>query len=626
MYTRFYSVIICLLLQTSLSALLAQESSKGVEVGMSISKPLLSETVKVEGQKVYVANCAVCHSQTGPTKNGGPNVLFLAGMTPRAIYSALRFGKMKVQGNTLTDEQQKSVAQFLTNSPMVETTLPKTAYTAFSTAKNVPIKSGWGGNLEGTGYENQSPINVKNVASLSVKWTFAFPDGTLVRSKPAVVGDWLIVGSQFGDVYALHKKTGKIGWHYQGSAAIRGAIHAVKNANGETIVYFADYATNVYALTLTAGKEIWKVRAGIHPQSANTGSVVVYQNTVFVPLTSSEVISSKDPNFDCCTSSGELVAVNAGTGDIKWRHRVIAKESKESGKKKNGKSFFGPSGAIVWCSPTLDTQRGLVYIGTGENYTDPPTNTSDAIQAIDIKTGKLVWNFQATPQDTWNLACPGEPNCPDNAGPDLDFGSAPLLVKGGYHGKDILVAGQKSGVVHALDPATGKVIWQTRVGKGGALGGIHWGMATDGQKVYVANADNKYALDPRDTTRKASPGLFALSVSTGEVVWQAPTPTCPTGKNCIEANSAAPLALPDLVFAGTLEGHIRAFDSKTGKVLWEFDTAKAYETVNGIVGKGGSIDGPSPVLSDNMLFVNSGYGMFGELPGNVLIAFELTER
>jgi polyvinyl alcohol dehydrogenase (cytochrome) len=615
----FQVFFICLFFNAFDRNLQAQDATKSTTL-----KVALTDAVKEEGKKVYSTSCAVCHSQSNTIgAHAGPSVALLSGMPPKAIYMALRSGKMKTQGSTLTDEQHKAVAQFLTNKPLVETTLPKTAYTPFSTPKNSSIKSGWGGNMEGTGYEKQTEINAQNVAKLKVKWAFGFPDGSIIRSKPAVVGDWLVVGSQFGDVYALNQNTGKIGWHYESSAAVRGAITVIKNAKGKAIVYFSDYATNVYALSLESGKEIWKTRSGVHPQSTNTGSVAVYQNTVFVPLTSSEISLSSDPNFDCCTSSGELVALNATTGQIQWRHRVIAEEAKESGKKKNGKSFFGPSGAIVWCSPTVDVQRGLVYIGTGENYTDPSTNTSDAIQAIDIKTGKLVWNFQATTQDTWNMACPGQPNCPDNPGTDLDFGMAPLLVKEGYNGKDILVAGQKSGVVHALDPATGKVVWQTRIGKGGALGGIHWGMATDGKNVYAANADNIYALDPRDATQKAAPGLYALNLNNGEVVWKSNTPACPAGKNCISANSAAPLALPDLIFAGTLEGYIRAHDAKTGKVLWEYDTAKTYDTVNGITGKGGSIDGPSPVVSGNKLFVNSGYGMFRELPGNVLIAFEL---
>ncbi|ADB38997.1 PQQ-binding-like beta-propeller repeat protein [Spirosoma linguale] len=596
-----------------------QENSISIAVDSSPRAFSVTEATKVAGKTVFENSCKSCHTNVVDSK--APSVAMLGAMTPRAIFTALKSGKMQVQAQTLSDEQRREVAQWITNRPFVETKLPQDAFTPFSLPKTATVASGWGGNLAGTGFTQSTGITPQNVASLKVKWTFAFPDGTQIRSKPAVVGDWLIVGSQFGDVYAIHKQTGKIGWHFIGDAPIRGAIFVEKSGD-KLRAYFADFTTNVYAIDVASGKLIWKKRAGQHPQSGNTGSVTAYENTLVVPLTSNEVTTSKDPNYTCCTSSGEVIALNATTGDLLWRHRVIPQEAQISGKKKNGQSFYGPSGAPVWSSPTIDTKRGLVYIGTGENYTDPPSTTSDAIQALDIKTGKLVWSYQATKSDTWNLACPGDPNCPDKVGPDLDFGMAPLLVKT-KAGRDVLVVGQKSGVVHCLEPETGKVIWQTRIGKGGMLGGIHWGMATDGNYVYAANADNRLVLDKRDSTWKASPGLYALDLANGQVVWNESTPSCGEDKSCIQANSAAPLVVPGLVFAGTLAGAIRAHDARTGKVLWSFDTARDFDTSNGIHGKGGSIDGPSPVVSGKMLFVNSGYGIFGEKPGNVLIAFDV---
>jgi polyvinyl alcohol dehydrogenase (cytochrome) len=239
-----------------------------------------------------------------------------------------------------------------------------------------------------------------------------------------------------------------------------------------------------------------------------------------------------------------------------------------------------------------------------------------------MKTGRLIWNFQATRQDTYNAACPFLVNCPEKAGQDLDFGMAPILVKE-KNGRDILVAGQKSGMVFGLSPDQGKLIWKTRIGKGGALGGIHWGMATDGKLVYAANADNILGIDKTDSLVNPSPGIYALDLLTGKIVWKTPSPDCQGIKNCYSANSAAPAAIPGIVFAGALDGHIRAYASKSGKILWDFNTAKEFETADGTSGHGGAIDGPSPVVSDGMLFVNSGYGMFGEMPGNVLIAFEV---
>lgn len=579
--------------------------------------------VKEEGKKLFGSTCTTCHTINAEVKTTAPSAGILAAMTSRTVYSALTTGKMKEQAILLSDEQKKAIAQFITNQALVETAFPKEAFTQFSLSKNPPVLSGWGANPEGTGFHKNTSITKENVGSLKVKWAFGFPDGSQIRSKPAIVGDWLIVGTQFGEVYAIHKNTGKIGWIYKGTAAIRGGIAVAQSPSGLT-VYFADYSTNVYAVSAVTGKEIWKVRAGIHPQSGNTGSVIVHKNTVFVPLTSFEVASASDPNYACCTSSGELVALNTANGQTRWRHRVIAEEPKEAGKKKNGQPFFGPSGAIVWCSPTVDVKRNLIYIGTGENYTAPATNTSDAIQAIDMTTGKLKWNFQSTSHDTWNSACPGNPNCPEASGPDFDFGMAPLLVKAEATGNDLLVVGQKSGMVHALEPATGKLLWQKKVGKGGMLGGIHWGMSTDGKYVYVANADNIYAINRQDSTIKPSPGIYALHLTNGELAWKAPTP--PAKGRYTEANSAAPSAIPGVVFAGALDGFIRAYDAVNGAVLWEFDTLKKFETSNGIPGKGGSIDGSSPTIIDTMLFVNSGYGLWGEIPGNVLIAFELEEK
>jgi polyvinyl alcohol dehydrogenase (cytochrome) len=576
-----------------------------------------------EGQKVYMATCNNCHKADAGV--GAPAYLSLVQMPPRAILAALETGKMRIQAKDLTEDQRKAVTQWLTGKTLSVPTIPQEAYGSFAlpaSKSGLVNHSGWGGNLEGTGYRSaeQAGISAANVGKLTLKWAFAFPEANQVRSKPAIVGDWLIIGSQFGEVYCLNKQTGKIGWRFLAKAAIRGAISVVQNQTS-IHAFFADNSTNVYAVDVKTGKLVWESKAGKHPQSGNTGSVAVYDNMVYVPLTSIEVASVLDPSYPCCSSSGEIVALDARSGKEVWRHRVITEEAKEVGKKKSGAPFYGPSGAIVWCSPTIDTKRGLLYLGTGENYTAPATATSDAIQALNLKTGKLVWSFQATKGDTWNLACPGNPNCPEKIGPDFDFGMAPILVKQ-PSGKDMLVVGQKAGIVYGLSPDDGKVIWQNRIGRGGALGGIHWGMATDGKQVYAANADNKYGINPQiDSLIKPEPGLFALDVITGKTIWKTAAPSCGDKKGCLEANSAAPMVIPGLVFAGALDGHIRAYSTTDGKILWDYDTVKDFQTINGIPGKGGSIDGASPVVADGMLYVNSGYGQFGELPGNVLLAF-----
>ena len=585
------------------------------------------DTISPAGRAIFFRSCSPCHKDS--TIARAPAFDVLTTMTARSILFALNKGKMQAQGATLTDDQKLAVSQWIVQKNVTQTVIDPSAYTSFSITESQNGNfdySGWGANLESTGFRtaSQSGISTANVSSLKLKWAFAFPVATIVRSKPAVIGEWLIVGSQYGELYAINKRTGKLGWKFEASAAIRGAI-TVKREAGAVTAYFADFSSNVYAINVRTGKQIWNNRAGFEPQSACTGSVVVFGGKVFVPITSIEVASAAYGSYPCCSSSGGLVALDAATGTELWRHRVIESPAKESGKKSNGKPFYGPSGAPVWCSPTIDKKRGLVFIGTGENYSMPSTSTSDAIQALDMKTGKLVWNFQATGGDMYNLACPALNNCPGQGGPDLDFGMAPILVRTS-EGKEILVAGQKSGMVYAFSPGTGTLLWKTRIGKGGALGGIHWGMCSDGKLVFAANADNMIAIDKRDSSVKASPGLFALDLRSGKQVWKTASPPCPGNQDCLAFNSAAPSVVPGIVFAGTLDGHIRAYATKDGKILWDFDTAIPFETSDGLKGHGGALDGPAPVVSEGMLFVNSGYGMFGELPGNVLLAFKTGEK
>ncbi len=581
-----------------------------------------NDTIKAKGKQIFFNSCNVCHKDSSSTL--APGVSILSAMTPKSIVATLSNGKMQAQGAALSKDERKAVAEWLTNSTLKNTILHDSAFKPFKISNNINSiinHSGWGNDLKGSGFRTaqQAGITVKNVSGLKLKWAFAFPDATVVRSKPAVINDWIIVGGQYGDLFAIDQQTGKIGWRFEASAAIRGAIFVEQKGSAIT-AYFADYSSNVYAVDVRTGKLKWNKRAGFDAQSSVTGSVVVYQGKVIVPISSVEVAAAYRGDYSCCTSSGGVVALDANNGKIKWQYRVVPKAS-QTGTKKNGSPLYGPSGAPVWSSPTIDVKRKRIYIGTGQNYSQPASAGSDAIQALDINTGKLLWSYQATSRDMYNVACPYFENCPDKNSPDIDFGMAPMIMNDD-NGREILVAGQKSGVVHGISPDTGKPLWQTRIGKGGKLGGIHWGMANDGKSVFAANADNILALDNRDTSIKGSPGIYSLNPTDGKVNWKMATPPCKDKKGCFPSNSAAPLVTSDLVFAGSTDGVIRAYASSDGKLLWEFDTVKIFETVNGVTGKGGAIDGPAPVISNGLLFVNSGYGMFGQAPGNLLLAFE----
>jgi polyvinyl alcohol dehydrogenase (cytochrome) len=318
-------------------------------------------------------------------------------------------------------------------------------------------------------------------------------------------------------------------------------------------------------------------------------------------------------------------------GTVAWKTFLID-VPKETGTTASGTPTFGPSGAGVWAAPTLDQARGLLYITTGDNYSHPATPTSDAVLALDVRNGRIVWTQQTTPADVYNSSCGSRgANCPVNSGPDYDFGSSAILTRTAA-GREILVAGQKSGVVYALDPTrNGAILWQTRVGRGSTNGGVQWGMASDGNNVYASVSDvvrppggigsssviGNVTLDPVQ-----GGGLTALDLNTGEKRWVAPSAACaPPRPGCSPAQPGAVSAIEGVVFSGSMDGHVRAFSAADGKVLWDFDTQKSFTSVNGAAARGGSLDGAGPVIADGFVLVNSGYPRFGGAPGNVLLAF-----
>jgi polyvinyl alcohol dehydrogenase (cytochrome) len=356
---------------------------------------------------------------------------------------------------------------------------------------------------------------------------------------------------------------------------------------------------------------------------------------VFIPAASWEETRATDPKYPCCTFRGSVTALRVKDGAVVWKTYMVDAPVR-TGANSVGTPQYGPSGAGVWSTPTLDPKRGLMYITTGDNYSFPDTPTSDAVMALSLKTGKIEWFKQTLPKDVFTSACRnGGPNCPPNSGPDYDFGSSAMMLRE-PGGKDVLVAGQKSGVVYAMDPdKKGEILWQTRVGKGSTNGGVQWGMASDGQLVYAAVSD---AAPEPGKIGTAAPvgnvnfdqnkggGLTALRIADGAKAWfAAPHPCSPAKPGCSPAQPGAVTAIPGVVFSGSMDGHIRAFSAEDGQVLWDFDTAKDYTTVNGVAAHGGSLDGAGPVVVGGMVYVNSGYPRTGGMPGNVLLAFGTDE-
>jgi len=583
------------------------------------------------GGRVYLSHCASCHDQG---LDHAPQRAVLALMSPQSIHRALTEGVMVAQATTLSAADRRAVAEFIANRSLEDTAQAAdppvcSGAAAVFDESEPPVFSGWGlssGNARLVS-TRAAGIDRRNVGRLRLRWAVAFPNAIRVRSQPALAGGALYVGSHNGAVYALDRATGCARWIYRSGAEVRtGIVVSPREAGDRRVaprVYFGDLAGNVHAVDARDGRLLWRVRADAHPNATITGTPTLHAGVLYVPVSSLELVRPVDPQYACCTFRGSVVAVDAVDGAVKWRTWATP-EPVLVGRNRVGASRYAPSGAPIWNAPTIDARRNLLYVGTGENYSSPATATSDAVMAMDLATGAVRWVYQGLASDAYNTACiAGDTtNCPEENGPDHDIAASVVLVAGA-DGRDVLVAGQKSGAVHALSPDDGTLLWKAKPGRGGLLGGIHFGMAAAPGRVYVPVYD---APDGRHYDEPARPGVYALDLRDGHALWQAPAPltTCVDRPFCIPGYSQAITATPELVFAGSGDGWFRILDATTGALLWQVDTTRAVRTVTGVVAGGGSMSGAAgPVVHDGQLFVSSGYGFGPQMPGNVLLAFEV---
>jgi polyvinyl alcohol dehydrogenase (cytochrome) len=591
-----------------------------------------------DGATLYKEICASCHDGGA---DRAPNRETLRGMTADRVLDALESGAMISMASRRTAQERRAIAEYVTGKTLganLETTPPAAAMCPADTApftSQGPLWNGWGVTLSNTRFQ-QTPaagFTAAQVPRLKLKWAFGFPGDLSANAQPVIAGGRVFVGSDGGVIYSLSASTGCIHWYFRAANAVRAAIAIaqIETDSGPHVAAFAgDRAGNVYALDAATGKLLWKTKADSFPLARVTGSPQFSNGRLYVPVASGEEGAGAAVDYECCKFRGSLVALDAATGKQIWKTYTIAEEPRPTKKNKAGTQLFGPSGAPIWSAPTIDTKRNAIYVTTGDNYSDPPTRTSDAFLALDLATGKLLWSRQMTPNDAYVVACrmPDKTNCPDANGPDVDFSSSPILVNLA-NGKRALIAGQKSGVVHAIDPdQQGEVLWQTRVGEGGSLGGVQWGSAVDASNVYVALADvgrvKLWYSQNTDVDPKRGGGMFALRLDDGKRVWYTPPPGCsPTRARCSPAQSAAVSAIAGVAFSGSVDGHLRAYSTSDGSILWDFDTVGPQTTVNGVVARGGSLDGPGPAIGAGLLLVESGYATNGGMPGNVLLAFSV---
>ena len=602
------------------SGALAQEIA---ERPTSTNSAAAAVAVVAHGQTLFKARCASCHD---PAVDRAPPKVALARRFPDDIATALKTGVMQPMAAGLSDEDIHAIATYLGADGMTEQAGdPPVCAPGGKFSLSGPGWNGWSIDARNSRFQPDPGLSSAGVPRLKVKWSMTYTGGRY--GQPIIVGGRLFLTSSSGRIYSLDAKTGCMHWRFDADAGVRTTpmIGRLKGgAPSGYLMYFGDFQRNVYALDAASGKLQWKMNIEKHPRSVLTGAPVLYQGLLYVPLSSWEETAGGVGSYGCCTARGGLAALDAKNGSLVWKTYAIEQEPQPTVKNAAGTQMYGPAGAAVWSAPTIDAKRRLVYIGTGDTYTDVKENGSDAIMALDLASGKIKWRNQVTENDSFLMGCNrgGTVNCPTVLGPDHDFGASPILLTL-PNGKDIILAGQKSGVAFGMDPDNeGKTIWRNKVGNGGALGGIEWGMAADAKRLYVAVAD--LGMPPP----QGKAGLYALDPATGDQEWYtaAPKVNCSYRGRCLLGQSAAPTVIPGLVLSTTIDGHLRAYGANDGKIVWDFDTAaQKYRTINGVKDQsGGSLDVAGPVLAGGLMYIISGYaGALGGAPDNVLLVFSV---
>ena len=582
----------------------------------------------LQTMQVFEARCAQCHGAKAAEMRA-PAREALSELPTERVLEAMTNGGMQAQAQGMSEAAKRAMAEFITGRPVGSSAsgdaakMPnRCAAKPAGSLLSGPSWNGWGNDLMNSRMQTAAAAGLRadQIPDLQLKWSFGFPNGTSAFGQPAVAGGRVFVGSDNGFVYSLDAVTGCVYWSFEAKGGVRTAISlgSIKTPGGErTAVYFGDLKANVFAVDAETGAQIWTARADTHRFARITGAPTLANARLYVPVSSVEEGAGSNDNYECCTFRGSVAAYDAHTGKPLWQTYMVD-APKPTRKNKLGTQLYAPSGVAIWSAPTIDLKRRVLYVATGNEYSGEGGPTSDAVVALDLQSGKIMWTSQVTPKDVYVVGCNAKrENCPEEEGPDFDFGNSAILrdLPGG---KGLIVIGQKSGVVWALDPDNkGALVWQRRVGKGSALGGLEWGSAADSTVGYFPVSDIMLG-------QEAAGGLHALKLENGEPIWEArpSRADCKDPKNCVQAQSAAITLIPGAIFSGTTNGIMRAYDTRDGRVIWTYDANQPYTTVNSVPAKGGSFNGPGPVVVGGMVFMNSGYNYLGiGTSGNVLLAF-----
>lgn len=596
---------------------------------------------KAAGEEVYKAHCAACHDS--PDVSKAPSRDALKRVSALNITNALIMGKMVAQGAGLSAVEVSNVSDYLSAGEENATgwiepnRCPASRATPKLDAK--PTVSGFGFNYSNKRELSYAQAGLKpgDLDNMEVAWTMAFPQVGTMRGQAAIVGDTMFLPMADNNrLFALDISGDKpcVQWVYDGGRALRTSAGYGETSNGQKIVMVGDMGGFVHALDARTGRKLWEADVKFFQNQMVTSTPVLYKDRVYAPISQYELASAAADAYVCCKARGGITALDAKTGQKIWAQATMpeAKPIKDRG---DGQFIWGPSGAPIWNSASLDVKRNRLFVGTGEANSGPAHPNTDALLSFDLDTGKILWSHQATENDVYNAGCfPGREQNKNCSGPtvyrDVDFGASTILATA-PNGKDLMLAGQKSGSVWALNPDNGDVVWRTALGHGTAMGGVHWGIAADDTHIYapISNVGRPVNTDPAYDAAMIKPGLYALNLNDGSIAWQFnTTPDCPDERKArlpgcqrLVGISAAPSVIGDYVVAGGLDGRLYVLDRKSGALKWQYDTAQTYQGVNGVEGNGGSIDAASIIATHGLVIVNSGYGMFGQAPGNVMIAF-----
>lgn len=604
-----------------------------------------------DGAALYQTRCASCHDK-GDERT--PTREILSKNPPSFIMLSLKIGAMAPMAAGLSDDEMLAIARHVSKAPAsagndidpkaiwgdgVEGT-PLDAPQCAAPPRPVDLAAehqwnGWSVTRDNAHYQPHPGLAAADVPRLKLKWAFQYPGAK--NGQATVIGDRLFTTSMSGAVYALDAKTGCVHWRHAAGAATRSSVVAAAMPPGSearTALFYSDWTKSAVAIDADTGKQLWKTVIDDQPGLQMTGSLVYWDGKIFVPISSGNEAFAQSPDWVCCKFRGALVALDAVTGRILWKRYTTEVEPRPFKTNSAGKEMWGPSGGAIWVAPTIDAKRRIVYVGTSNSYTDMHYDNADSVLAIDADSGEIRWARQLTPNDNYIDGCwrtgPARPaNCPDPLGPDFSIGAA-VILHTLPDGTDILLVGQKSGKVFGVSPIDGRIVWERQLSEGSALGGVEFGLAADKERVYAAISDIVLGA-------KGKPGLWALDPATGAVIWNSPnspTPKCRwTGFWCHGAMSQAITVIPGVVFAGAYDGHFRAYDAKTGKIVWDVDTGTdPVMTLNGKAAHGGVMDGGGPTVAGGMVYVHSGYagrsGATGgtsmrNADGNILMAFSV---